>query len=125
MMDLLSGPLRWFSSTSRGFEGYGGVTYKKVGGNEFELGGAETEESLNDFIDEAEYDDHAPRVYDSAVEEKKFVANREQEEKGGMLSGGLSAAKAAVPALAAPSLSGAAPAVVGAVVSNSFDDDFL
>merc|ERR1712070_429573 len=106
LLDLLFSVPRFlhglYTGESRGFDGYGGVTYKKVQGDEFELAGPDHDESLNDFIDEAEHDDYAPRVYDSAAEEKKFHAQREEQERGGMLSGGLEAARVAVPILAAP-----------------------
>merc|ERR1711865_990701 len=106
VLDLFLTVPRWlhglYSGESRGFDGYGGLAYKKVGGNEFELAGPDNDESLTDFIDEGEHDDYAPQVYDSAAEEKKFHAQREEQGRGGILSGGLNAAKAFVPVLAAP-----------------------
>jgi len=82
---------------NRGFEGYGGVTYKRVQGNEFDMSNmdAGNEESLTDFIDEAEHDDFAPRVYDSADDNKKT-------EERGFVSGGINTASESVPRLKAP-----------------------
>jgi hypothetical protein len=96
---------RWLYGKARGFNAQhysGGHGYKSVSGNEFDLDGigAGTEESLTDFIDEAEHDDFAPRVYDGSDEKK------ERESK--VVSGGAHQAKEAVPKLQAPP--GGAPA---------------
>jgi hypothetical protein len=99
------GGLRWayakITRSNEGFGSYGGVTYKKVQGNEFDLDAPGNEESLTDFIDEAHDDDFAPRVYDS-LEEKK-------ERESTTVSGGAHKATESVPRLQAPPATGAPP----------------
>jgi len=117
--------LRWLSAklgSNRGFQSYGGVTYKKVQGDEFDMDGMGTgnEESLTDFIDEAQYDDNAPNVYDSVVVERKSYLNRREDDRHGMVAGGLHAATEDVPRLQAP------PGAAGASSVQKFniaDDD--
>lgn len=98
-------------SGGRGFESFSGVGYKRVQGNEFDLdmtGG--NEESLTDFIDEAEYDDSAPRVYDRlhTDDKKSFQRPREESNRQQYVSGGIETAADNVPRLQAPPRSGGA-----------------
>eukprot|EP00927_Polykrikos_kofoidii_P016941 TRINITY_DN17699_c0_g1_i1.p1 TRINITY_DN17699_c0_g1~~TRINITY_DN17699_c0_g1_i1.p1 ORF type:complete len:1016 (+),score=209.35 TRINITY_DN17699_c0_g1_i1:93-3050(+) len=53
------------TSRSRGISQYPDLSYKKLGGDDFDLDtiGATNEESLSEFLDEADNDDFAPRVY--------------------------------------------------------------
>lgn len=98
-----------FMANSRGFTGHGGVRYKRVQGDEYDLGGIDggNEESLTDFLDEAEQDDHGPRVYSSAADDLR--SSRRQRDRTEpppegprVVAGGLSSAKAEVPKLQAP-----------------------
>jgi len=93
------------SGRSRGFNTYNGLAYKRVQGDEFDISGLTgNEESLTDFIDEAEYDDHAPRVYDgSAIDD-----SRREDNRASIVSGGARTARAEVPRLQAPVGSGSA-----------------
>lgn len=89
--------------------------YKPVNTDDFDLDGPMTDESLTDFLDEAEYDDHAPRVYDGAAAD-------DRHSKTSLVSGGASLAKASVPKLQAP------PALGGAQhfdMSDKDSDDLL
>jgi hypothetical protein len=109
LVQPIFGGARWICSKitggSRGFEGYGGMAYKRVGQNDFDLDGTGNEESLTDFIDEAHDDDFAPRVYDG-VEEKPL-------RESPTVIGGAHSATEQVPRLQAP------PAT--AVGASSFD----
>lgn len=94
------GGLRWILSKvmggNKGFDGYGGVGYKKVQKDDFDLDASINEESLADFIDEAHDDDFAPRVYDG-VEEKPL-------REPATVIGGAQRATEQVPRLQAPPL---------------------
>jgi len=82
------------SARSRGFDSHPTLDYQKVGRDEFDFDGIAGETSLNDFIDQAEYDDSA-RVYDGeAVDDRP--------ERTAVVSGGLSAARSSVPRLSGP-----------------------
>lgn len=97
ILDGLRGLYRMATGGNKGFESYGGLAYKKVQKDDFDLDtmGAGGEESLADFIDEAEHDDFAPRIYDGSDEKKP---EREQTS----VSGGARQATSAVPTLQAP-----------------------
>lgn len=89
---------RWISSKmlggNRGFDTFGGAGYKKVDENEHDMDGLGNEDTLTDFIDEAEHDDFAPR-YDPVEEAKR-------PEKTTILSGGVHMATDEVPRLQGP-----------------------
>merc|ERR1712050_705633 len=80
--------------SSRGFQSHGGITYKRVGGDEFDLSPA-NEESLTDFIDEASYDE-APRVYES------MGTTIRNDDKPSIVKGSAQSARHEVPKLEAP-----------------------
>lgn len=93
---------------NRGFKGHEGVRYKRVEGDELDMDGiGAADESLNDFLDEADFDDRAPHVYSSA-DDRRFDDRREAEEEGRwqerstLVSGGARAALEEVPKLQAP-----------------------
>jgi len=90
----------------RGFDGFGNVGYKRVQGDEFDISGfmSGNEESLTDFVDEAEHDDYAPRVYDGTAVDDSYL--RRQDAKVSTVSGGARAATQEVPRLQAPGGSG-------------------
>jgi len=110
LMELPFDSFRWFHekvSGSRGFQSYGGVGYKKVHSDEFDMetmGGGHTEETLTDFIDEAEQDDHSPQVYDSGDARNSSGAHDETSEGPSIMAGGAQAAREEVPRLAPPSV---------------------
>merc|ERR1712232_1318802 len=53
-----------FQRKNAGIDRYPDLTYKKLSGNEFDMDGmGVNEESLTEFLDDAEQDDFAPRVY--------------------------------------------------------------
>jgi len=99
-----------FARKSGGIDRYPDLTYKKLSGNDFDMGDiGGNEESLAEFLDEAEQDDFQPRVYGSrAAEDKADASDSRPSEKSTLVSGGARAATAAVPKLQAPP-TGAAP----------------
>merc|ERR1711972_339844 len=88
-----------FCAKSRGFESFPTMGYSRVKGDDFDLDGiaGDGQVSLNDFIDEAAYDDHAPRVIDGAA-----AAESSHDHSANFVSGGLSAASGDVPRWKAP-----------------------
>jgi len=108
---VLSGASGLYSKATGANVGFGGAQgYKKLGGNEFDLDGPGNEESLTDFIDEAEHDDFAPRVYDGSDEKKP-------EREATIVRGSAETATQAVPMLQAP------PATVGVASFDMADGD--
>mmetsp|Transcript_113889 Transcript_113889/g.317116 ORF Transcript_113889/g.317116 Transcript_113889/m.317116 type:complete len:956 (-) Transcript_113889:154-3021(-) len=107
LLQLPMDSFRWLSdkllARGRGFKSYGGVTYRKVQGDEFDMDGMSmgNEESLTDFIDEAEHDDSAPRVYSSAIDDKNSIRRR-VDERPHIIAGGVQVARHEVPRLQAP-----------------------
>lgn len=105
-----------------GFDSYSGVKYQQVGrGNE---------ESLTDFIDEAEYDDHAPRVYGGALDAGKAVQQAEAEDASPrreprLLPGGSMEATEDVPRIQAPPAAAAASAPLAGLAASDSPDDLL
>lgn len=113
-MAMLQLPLIGLAWIYTKFCSRGHPDYKPVNTDDFDLDGPMTDESLTDFLDEAEYDDHAPRVYDGAAADDR--------QRTTVVSGGASAAKASVPKLQAP------PALGGAQhfdMSDKDSDDLL
>jgi len=88
-----------FCVKHRGFEAFPTMGYSRVKGDDFDLDGiaGDGQVSLNDFIDEAAYDDHAPRVIDGAA-----AADSSYESSTSFVSGGLSTASGEVPKLKGP-----------------------
>mmetsp|Transcript_101552 Transcript_101552/g.292575 ORF Transcript_101552/g.292575 Transcript_101552/m.292575 type:complete len:318 (+) Transcript_101552:1-954(+) len=84
------------SSNNRGFDSHPTLGYQKVNKDDFDFAAIGAETSLNDFIDQAEYDDSA-RVYDGAAAD-----DRPERGSTGRVSGGLSSAAQSVPRLRAP-----------------------
>lgn len=112
---------RWLyakaTRANKGFDGYSGVGYKKVQKDDFDLDGIgnSTEESLTDFIDEAEHDDFAPRVYDGSDEKPAREST--------MVSGGAHIARESVPLLQAPPAS--APGATYFDITSGHDEELL
>merc|ERR1712187_185157 len=72
-------------STNQGFKNFRNVGYKRVKDDEFSI---DNEESLTDFLDEAEYDDNAPRIYDGYVVNERRPYRRPMEEDDRPIAGG-------------------------------------
>jgi len=90
--------------SNKGFERYPDLTYKKLGQTEFDLDGmGGNEDNLTEFLDEAEHDDFAPRVYEDS-NSNAFKPAR--EEKASIVSGSASLATDSVPRLQAPPVGG-------------------
>jgi len=86
----------------RGFDHFPSLQYAKLSGNEFDLDGmASNEESLTEFLDEADQDDFAPRVYgDSSLDGKR--GHQPTREERQIIPGAARDATDAVPKLQAP-----------------------
>mmetsp|Transcript_57564 Transcript_57564/g.167171 ORF Transcript_57564/g.167171 Transcript_57564/m.167171 type:complete len:931 (+) Transcript_57564:102-2894(+) len=87
-----------FCARNRGFDAHPTLGYQKVGRDEFDFDGIGGETSLNDFIDQAEYDDSA-RVYDGEAADHR-------PERTGIVAGSHNVASR-VPKLSAPGTGGA------------------
>ncbi|CAK0863960.1 unnamed protein product [Prorocentrum cordatum] len=95
---MLGGCLARFSSKSRSF---GGNSYRPVGKDEFDVDLAGDGASLNDFLDEADYDSPPPHVYGATAEETR-PERRRPERDAAPAPGGARAALEPVPKLRAP-----------------------
>ncbi|CAE8685077.1 unnamed protein product, partial [Polarella glacialis] len=95
--------------------------YEKVKGDEFDMS-IGNHESLNDFLDEADYDDPRPPPYSGLDDKKSYAASSfHEEEKSSVVSGGARFASEAVPKLQAPS--GYAPPGGGPQTFDMASDD--
>jgi len=111
-----------FCVKNQGFEAFPTMGYSRVKGDDFDLDGiaGDGQVSLNDFIDESTYDDHAPRVIDGAV-----AADSGYEPITGFVSGGLSTASGEVPKLNAPPGGGVAQPAAQIFDTAGEDQDLL
>merc|ERR1712048_1509492 len=103
--DMLAACCGWIGSklqSNKGFERFPDLTYKKLSGNEFDLDGiGGNEESLTEFLDEAENDDYAPRVYGERADDRRGY-DRPSREESSIVAGSARDATEAVPKLQAP-----------------------
>jgi hypothetical protein len=102
---LLGSFLAMFSSKSRSFGG--GHAYKPVNRDEFDMDAVGTignDDSLNDFLDEADYDSAPPNIYGATADERRSD-RRPREEDNRPVPGGAKAAREPVPKLSAPGAS--------------------
>jgi hypothetical protein len=104
MLAMCLGCMHRIISSNRGIERFPDLTYKKVSGNEFDLDGLGTgdEESLTEFLDEADHDDFTPHVYGDA--------ETDRPEKTKIVAGSARGANQSVPMLQAPPSGAGGPA---------------
>jgi hypothetical protein len=95
------GSMQRLISSNRGIERFPDLTYAKITGNEFDLDGigAGNDDTLGEFLDEAELDDRTPQVYGDVESDRP--------ERTKVVAGSARIAKDSVPKLQAP------PAVPG------------
>lgn len=109
--EMLAACCGWIGSKlqqNKGIERFPDLTYKKLTGNEFDLDGmGGNEESLTEFLDEAENDDYAPRVYGDSTDDRKGY-DRPSREEPAIIAGTARDATEAVPKLQAPPGAGGA-----------------
>lgn len=123
-LDLVSGVAGWLSEkvsgAKRGFATHAGVGYKSVFLDDMGPG-HDSEQSLDDFMDDAAQFDDAPPVYKlgGAFAERQLGAS-ERTSRAPARPGGLQSATAAVPKLSAPSGPSTSP-----VGMDDFDEDLL
>eukprot|EP00440_Ansanella_granifera_P041644 gb/GFBE01045155.1/.p1 GENE.gb/GFBE01045155.1/~~gb/GFBE01045155.1/.p1 ORF type:complete len:949 (+),score=225.24 gb/GFBE01045155.1/:1-2847(+) len=78
--------------------------YEKLKGDDFDMDGAR--ESLNDFLDEADFDDQPPPHYSSADDKKSHMAMGDEESRVVTGAAARYAREQAVPRLSAPPVGG-------------------